>query len=185
LVQIGPHAIDRAAWDWDSRPDNPFWCPDPADGGRWADYLDGVRKAGSSAGAVIEIVASGVPAGLGEPVYDKLDGDLAARFHDDQRRQGGRDRRRLRLGGALAARRTATRCGCATARSHFCRTTPAASLGGISTGQDIVVRLRGQADQLDPAPDAHRRQRRQRGRDRDARPHDPASASAPCRSAKR
>src|SRR5438477_3344783 len=77
LVQIGPHAIDRAAWDWAAVEDNPFWCPDRAMAGRWADYLDVVRKAGSSTGAVIEIVANGVPVGLGEPVYDKLDGDLA------------------------------------------------------------------------------------------------------------
>src|SRR5207237_3615689 len=77
LGQIGPHAIDRSAWDWRATEENPFWCPDAAAALRWADYLDGVRKAGSSAGAVIEIVASGVPVGLGEPVYDKLDGDLA------------------------------------------------------------------------------------------------------------
>src|SRR6267154_889276 len=77
LIQIGPHAIDRDVWDWRAPQENPFWCPDAAAALRWADYLDGVRKAGSSAGAVIEIVASGVPAGLGEPVYDKLDGDLA------------------------------------------------------------------------------------------------------------
>src|SRR6185437_423728 len=77
LVQIGPHRIDRGAWDWEETARNPFWCPDAAAAVRWAEYLDGVRKAGSSAGAVIEVVASGVPAGLGEPVYDKLDGDLA------------------------------------------------------------------------------------------------------------
>src|SRR5438045_7451067 len=77
LVQIGPHAIDREAWAWSAVEENPFWCPDRAMAARWAEYLDGVRKAGSSAGAVIEVVASGVPAGLGEPVYDKLDGDLA------------------------------------------------------------------------------------------------------------
>src|SRR5271156_1665165 len=77
LVQIGPHAIDRSTWDWRATGENPFWCPDAAAALRWADYLDGVRKAGSSAGAIIEIVASGAPAGPGEPVYDKLDGDLA------------------------------------------------------------------------------------------------------------
>ena len=63
LVQIGAHSIDRSAWDWGAIEDNPFWCPDAAMALRWADYLDTVRKAGSSAGAVIEIVASGVPAG--------------------------------------------------------------------------------------------------------------------------
>src|SRR5215470_14866840 len=60
LTQIGPHAIDRDAWDWGAVGNNPFWCPDAAAALRWADYLDSVRKAGSSAGAVIEIVASGV-----------------------------------------------------------------------------------------------------------------------------
>src|SRR6185437_13358149 len=77
LVQVGPHAIDRANWDWAAPGDNPFWCPDRAMAAKWAEYLDTARKAGSSAGAVIEVVARGVPAGLGEPVYDKLDGDLA------------------------------------------------------------------------------------------------------------
>src|SRR5215212_4830372 len=60
LVQIGPHAIDRDAWDWAAAEDNPFWCPDRTMAVRWAEYLDGVRKAGLSAGAVIEVVASGV-----------------------------------------------------------------------------------------------------------------------------
>src|SRR3954449_205024 len=77
LVQIGPHKIDRARWDWAAVEENPFWCPDREAASRWAEYLDTVRKSGSSAGAVIEIVASCVPAGLGEPVYDKLDGDVA------------------------------------------------------------------------------------------------------------
>src|SRR6202011_1022061 len=77
LVQIGPHPIDRSAWDWRAAEGNPLCCPAEARALFWADYLDSIRKAGSSAGAVIEIVASGVPAGLGEPVYDKLDGDLA------------------------------------------------------------------------------------------------------------
>src|SRR5262245_46219905 len=76
LVQIGPHGIDRAAWDWRAIEENPFWCPDAAAALYWADYLDGVRKAGSSAGAIIEIVASGVPAGVGEPVCELRDGDL-------------------------------------------------------------------------------------------------------------
>src|SRR5579871_4109356 len=77
LVQIGPHKVDRARWDWNEVDNNPFFCPDAEMAARWADYLDGVRKAGSSIGAVIEVIASGVPAGLGDPVYDKLDGDLA------------------------------------------------------------------------------------------------------------
>src|SRR6202035_3732183 len=78
LVQMGPHAIDRARWDWDEVDKNPFFCPDAEQARFYADYLDGVRKSGSSVGAVIEVVAEGVPPGLGAPVYGKLDGDLAA-----------------------------------------------------------------------------------------------------------
>jgi len=77
LVQIGPHAIDRDRWDWDEVDRNPFFCPDAGTAARWADYLDGVRKAGSSTGAIVEVVAEGVPPGWGEPIYDKLDSDLA------------------------------------------------------------------------------------------------------------
>src|ERR1700742_4396066 len=77
LVQMGPHAIDRARWDWDEVDRNPFFCPDAKQAALYEDYLDGVRKHGAAAGAVIEVVAEGVPAGLGAPVYGKRDGDLA------------------------------------------------------------------------------------------------------------
>ena len=76
-MQIGERAIDRARWDWDEVARNPFWGPDAEAAEAWAAELDRARKDGSSRGAVIEVVASGVPAGLGEPVYDKLDADLA------------------------------------------------------------------------------------------------------------
>ncbi|MCW2310008.1 chorismate synthase [Rhodobium gokarnense] len=78
LVQIGPHKIDRDRWDWDETAKNPFFCPDAKTAELWADYLDGIRKAGSSVGAVVEVVADGVPAGLGAPIYGKLDQDLAS-----------------------------------------------------------------------------------------------------------
>ena len=78
LVQIGPHAIDRERWDWNEIDRNPFFCPDAKAAATWAAYLDEVRKAGSSCGAIIEVTAEGVPAGLGEPVYGKLDAELAA-----------------------------------------------------------------------------------------------------------
>jgi chorismate synthase len=76
LVQIGNIKVDRSLWDWECVNANPFFCPDPATAVAWADYLDGIRKAGSSIGAVIEVVAEGVPAGLGAPIYGKLDQDL-------------------------------------------------------------------------------------------------------------
>jgi len=77
LIQIGPHKVERSRWDWTEVGNNPFFCPDAKAAETFATYVDDVRKKGSSAGAVIEIVAEGVPAGLGAPVYGKLDGDLA------------------------------------------------------------------------------------------------------------
>ncbi len=78
LIQIGKHRIDRANWNWDEVNNNPFFAPDKEIVPVWEDYLDGIRKAGSSVGAVIEVVAEGVPAGLGAPLYGKLDQDIAA-----------------------------------------------------------------------------------------------------------
>src|SRR4030095_15748849 len=80
LVSMVAKSIDRNNWDWDFIGDaeNPFFTPDPQSVQVFADYLDGIRKAGSAVGAVIEIVAEGVPAGLGAPIYAKLDQDIAA-----------------------------------------------------------------------------------------------------------
>jgi chorismate synthase len=141
LVQIGPHAIDREAWEWPAAADNPFWCPDRAMAARWADYLDGVRKAGSSAGAVIEIVASGVPAGLGEPVYDKLDGDLARAMMTINAVKG------VEIGAGFAAAALAGEQNSDEMRIGrdglviFLSNNAGGILGGISTGQDIVARF--------------------------------------------
>ncbi|MBN9277384.1 MAG: chorismate synthase, partial [Hyphomicrobium sp.] len=78
LVQIGSRAIDRARWDWAEIDNNPFFCPDAVTAAQWAEDLDAVRKAGSSLGAIIEVIAEGVPAGWGAPIYGKLDQDLAS-----------------------------------------------------------------------------------------------------------
>jgi chorismate synthase len=78
LIQVGPYEIDRNRWDWAEVDQNPFFCPDAQMAVNWADYLDNVRKQGSSVGAVIEVIAHGVPAGLGAPVYGKLDQDIAS-----------------------------------------------------------------------------------------------------------
>src|SRR6201995_690150 len=80
LVQMGPHKIVRDKWEWDEIARNPFFCPDKDKAAFFEGYLDGIRKKGSSIGAVIEVVAEGVPAGLGAPIYAKLDADLAAAF---------------------------------------------------------------------------------------------------------
>src|SRR5262249_57985853 len=78
LIQMGAHRIDRSRWNWGEVDCNPFFCPDAAQAKFFESYLDDIRKRGSSVGAVIEVVADGVVAGLGAPVYGKLDGDLAA-----------------------------------------------------------------------------------------------------------
>ena len=77
LVQMGEIQIDRNAWDWDEISRNPFFCPDAKAAKKMEDYLDGIRKKGSSIGAVIEVIAEDVPPGLGSPVYGKLDAELA------------------------------------------------------------------------------------------------------------
>ena len=140
LIQIGPHKIDRAAWDWNAVADNPFWCPDRAMAACWADYLDGVRKSGSSAGAVIELVAEGVPAGLGEPVYDKLDGDLARAMMTINAVKG------VEIGAGFAAAALSGETNSDEMRMvggevAFLSNNAGGILGGISTGQDIVVRF--------------------------------------------
>ncbi len=140
LIQVGPHAIDRARWDWAAVEQNPFWCPDPVAAAAWEDYLDGVRKAGSSAGAVVEVVASGVPAGLGAPVYGKLDAELAAAFMGINAVKG------VEIGAGFAAaelsgEENADEMRMREGKVAFLSNHAGGVLGGISTGQDIVARF--------------------------------------------
>ena len=140
LVQIGLHAVDRVKWDWAQTAENPFWCPDAAMAAKWSEYLDGVRKAGSSAGAVIEVVASGVPVGLGEPVYDKLDGDLARAMMTINAVKA------VEIGAgfgavALSGETNGDEMRMGDGKVVFLSNNAGGILGGISTGQDIVVRF--------------------------------------------
>jgi len=140
LVQIGPHQIDRARWEWDAVADNPFWSPDRQAAQRWEGYLDEVRKRGSSAGAVIEIVASGVPAGLGEPIYGKLDADLAGALMSINAVKG------VEIGAGFAAaslsgEENADEMRAGDGAPVFLSNQAGGILGGISTGQDIVARF--------------------------------------------
>ncbi len=140
LVQVGPHPIDRARWDWDAVEDNPFWSPDRQAAQLWEGFLDGVRKAGSSTGAVIEIVASGAPAGLGEPVYDKLDADLARAMMSINAVKA------VEIGAgfaaaALSGEENADEMRMADGQVRFLSNQAGGILGGISTGQDIVLRF--------------------------------------------
>ncbi len=140
LVQIGPHAIDRGRWDWAEIENNPFWCPDAKTAEKWAAYLDEVRKEGSSAGAVIEVVAEGVPAGLGEPIYGKLDADLAGAMMSINAVKG------VEIGSGFAA--AAMRGEDAhdemrmkDGRISFLSNHAGGILGGISNGEPLVARF--------------------------------------------
>ncbi len=141
VVQIGPHKINRDNWDWSILDDNPFFTVDRAIVPVWEEFLDAQRKAGSSAGAVIEVVASGVPAGLGAPVYDKLDSDLAKALMSINAVKGveiGAGFDSVMLGGEENS--DDIRMG-PDGRPVFLSNHAGGILGGISTGQDIVARL--------------------------------------------
>ncbi len=140
MVQMGTESIDRNKWNWSQREKNPFWCPDAKAAAHWEDYLDGVRKSGSSVGAVIEIVASGIPAGLGAPIYGKLDGDLAAAMMSINAVKG------VEIGAGfnaatLSGEENADEMRMKNGKVEFQSNKAGGILGGISTGQDIVVRF--------------------------------------------
>ena len=138
LIQLGPNKIDRARWEWDAVDDNPFWCPDRQAAQDWEGFLDGVRKAGSSAGAVVQVSAAGVPPGLGSPIYGKLDADIAAAMMGINAVKG------VEIGAGFAAASLAGEENADEMRMHegqvtFLSNNAGGILGGISTGQDIVV----------------------------------------------
>jgi chorismate synthase len=141
LVQVGPHAVDRSRWDWAEVERNPFFCPDAKMAEQWADYLDGVRKAGSSVGAVIEVEAEGVPPGLGAPIYGKLDQDIAAAMMSINAVKG------VEIGAGFAAAAFTGEENADEMRSghdgqpHFLSNNAGGILGGISSGQPVVVRF--------------------------------------------
>jgi len=140
LIRIGPHEIDRSRWDWEQVNDNPFFCPDPVMARTWGTWLDDVRKAGSSAGAVIEVTAEGLPPGLGAPIYGKLDADIAAALMSINAVKGveiGDGFAAAGLSGEANADEMRMRDGCVVFGSNHA----GGILGGISTSQPIVARF--------------------------------------------
>ena len=141
LVQIGPHRIDRDNWDWDEVARNPFFCPDAKAAALWEDYLDGIRKSGSSIGAVIEVVAEGVPPGLGAPVYAQLDAAIASALMGINAVKG------VEIGAGFgAAELTGEENADEIRRGNdgaplFLANHAGGILGGISTGQPVVARF--------------------------------------------
>jgi len=141
LVQMGSQKIDRANWDWNQTAENPFFCPDASAIALWTEYLEAIRKDGSSVGAIVEVVAEGVPAGLGAPVYAKLDNDLASALMSINAVKG------VEIGDGFA---TAAMTGLENAdemrmgndgKPMFLSNHAGGILGGISTGQPIVARF--------------------------------------------
>ncbi|MGG5818357.1 chorismate synthase [Falsiroseomonas sp. HW251] len=141
LVAIGGDAVDRAKWDWEERDRNPFFCPDADAAARWEETLSAARKAGSSLGAVIEVVAEGVPPGLGAPIYGKLDADIAAALMGINAVKGVE----IGAGFAAASFRGEENADEMRMGRHgevlFGSNHAGGVLGGISTGQPIVARF--------------------------------------------
>ncbi|MEE9427112.1 MAG: chorismate synthase [Paracoccaceae bacterium] len=140
LVQMGPHVIDRENLDMAQIEQNPFWTPDAAAATLWAEYLDGLRKSGNSVGAIIEVVTTGAPAGLGAPIYAKLDTDMAAAAMSINAVKGAE------IGAGMAAatltgEQNADEISMGKDGPVFSSNHAGGILGGISTGQDIVLRF--------------------------------------------
>ncbi|WP_173931043.1 chorismate synthase [Chelativorans sp. Marseille-P2723] len=143
LVAIGEKEIDRGNWDWDfiDHPENPFFTPDPKSISVFTEYLDEIRKSGSSVGAVIEVVAEGVPPGLGAPLYSKLDQDICANLMSINAVKG------VEIGNGFAAARIRGEENADEMRTGvdgqpvFLSNNAGGILGGISTGQPIVARF--------------------------------------------
>ena len=141
LVQIGEKPIDRRRWDWHQVDRNPFFAPDPGIVPVWEDYLDEVRKRGSSVGAIIELVAEGVPAGIGAPIYGKLDQDIASALMSINAVKG------VEIGNGFEAARITgeenadeMRMG-PDGKPLFLSNNAGGILGGISTGMPVVARF--------------------------------------------
>ena len=141
MIQMGKHRINRANWDWAEVDNNPFFCPDAAMVPVWEEYLDGIRKAGSSVGAIIEVIAEGVPAGIGAPLYGKLDSDLAANLMSINAVKG------VEIGNGFEAAEITgeenadeMRMG-PDGKPWFLSNNAGGILGGISTGMPVVARF--------------------------------------------
>ncbi len=140
LVQMGAEKADRARWDWDEVERNPFWSPDAEAAHSWAALLDATRKSGDSLGAVVEVRVEGVPAGLGMPIYAKLDQDLVSAMMSINAVKG------VEIGAGFGAASLKGSENADEMRSGeegpvFLSNSAGGVLGGISTGQEIVVRF--------------------------------------------
>ncbi len=140
MVQMGPRGIERSRFDAAAIEQNPFWCPDPVAAADWAVYLDELRLAHNSVGAVIEVMAEGVPPGLGAPLYAKLDSELASAMMSINAVKG------VEIGEGMAAAaltgvENADQIRMGEDGPEYLSNHAGGILGGISTGQPVVVRF--------------------------------------------
>ncbi|MDO8901267.1 MAG: chorismate synthase [Phenylobacterium sp.] len=141
VVQIGPHEINRARFDWDETRNNPFWCPDVGTVAVWEEHLEKVRKSGSSTGAVVEVAAEGAPAGWGAPIYGKLDAELAGALMSINAAKG------VEIGAGFASAALSGEENADEMRMGndglpvFLSNKAGGVLGGISTGQPVTARI--------------------------------------------
>lgn len=140
VVELGGIAVSRKNWDWAQVDQNPFFAPDAAVVPKWEEALDAARKNLSSLGAVVEVTARGFPPGLGAPVIDKLDADIAKAMMSINAVKG------VEIGAGFAAARlsgekNADQIRMKDGMPHFLSNHAGGILGGISTGQDIVARM--------------------------------------------
>ena len=139
-MQIGAQAVDRSRWDWSAVEENALFCPDPVTAPLWEEQLAAVRKRGSSVGAIVEVVAEGVPPGLGAPIYAKLDAEIAAALMGINAVKG------VEIGAGFAAaalhgEENADPMRMQDGAVAFGANHAGGILGGISTGQPIVARF--------------------------------------------
>ena len=140
MVALGEHHVTDTRWDWAEVDQNPFFCPDPVAASAWEGVLDGVRKDGSSLGAVLYVEAEGVPPGLGAPLYAKLDAEIASALMSINAVKG------VEIGDGFAAARlrgedNADEMRMKNGKVEFLSNHAGGILGGISTGQTIVARF--------------------------------------------
>ena len=140
VVQIGTEKADLNRWDEREIENNPFWCGDPVAAKNWEDYLDKIRKKGSSVGAIIEVIATGVPAGWGAPVYGKIDAELASAMMSINAVKG------VEIGAGfevaeLSGEENADEMQMVDGKLEFLSNDNGGVIGGISSGQPITVRI--------------------------------------------
>jgi chorismate synthase len=134
LSQLGP--IRPEEFDWDQVERNPFFCPCADTVPRLEDYMDALRKEGNSIGAAITVVATGMPTGLGEPVFDRLDADIAHAMMSINAVKG------VEIGAGFACiEQKGTEHRDEMTPEGFLSNHAGGILGGISSGQDVVVRI--------------------------------------------